>query len=57
VYAQLDLFNDPNTEISKGNPYSYPGEELHKNCKKDFDAVTAIIEIFRGELVTGEMII
>ncbi len=51
MYAQLDLFNDPSSENSKGNPYTYSGEELYKNCKKDFNAVSAIIEIFRGEII------
>lgn len=51
MYAQLDLFNDPSAEISKGNTYTYSGEQLYKNCKKDFNAVTAIIEIFRGEII------
>jgi hypothetical protein len=51
VYEQLDLFNDSYTKNSKGNPYTYSGEELYQNCKKDFDAVSAIIEIFRGEII------
>jgi hypothetical protein len=51
VYAQLDLFNDPSSENPKGNTYTYSGQELYQDCKKDFNAVSAIIEIFRGELI------
>jgi hypothetical protein len=51
VYAKLDLFNDPSSENSKGNTRAYPGKELYENCEKDFNAVDAIIEIFKGELV------
>ncbi len=51
MYAKPGLFNDPSSESSKGNTCVYPGEELYKDCKKDFNAVDAIIEIFKGELV------